>query len=32
VLFVKTKLSGVYVVDPVRLEGERGFFARIFCQ
>ncbi|MFK7997009.1 MAG: dTDP-4-dehydrorhamnose 3,5-epimerase [Granulosicoccus sp.] len=30
--FQKTPIEGVYVVDLNRLEDERGFFARAFCQ
>jgi len=30
--FEPTPLSGAYVVDLVRFEDERGFFARSFCQ
>jgi dTDP-4-dehydrorhamnose 3,5-epimerase len=30
--FLPTPLAGCYVVDLVRLEDERGFFARSFCQ
>jgi dTDP-4-dehydrorhamnose 3,5-epimerase len=32
VIFKETKLKGAYVIKPERLEDERGFFARIFCQ
>ena len=31
-LFTETSLSGVYVVDLFRLEDERGFFGRSWCQ
>lgn len=31
-LFSETKLSGAYVIHPERLEDERGFFARSWCQ
>ena len=31
-LFRETKLKGAYVVEPERLEDERGFFARTWCQ
>jgi dTDP-4-dehydrorhamnose 3,5-epimerase len=31
VLFHETSLTGVFVVEPQRLEDERGFFARVFC-
>ena len=27
----KTKLPGVYIIEPERLSDERGFFARIWC-
>ncbi|MCK5608108.1 dTDP-4-dehydrorhamnose 3,5-epimerase [Candidatus Pacearchaeota archaeon] len=30
--FIETKLKGVYIIEPARLEDERGFFARTFCQ
>jgi dTDP-4-dehydrorhamnose 3,5-epimerase len=30
-VFTETKLKGVFVIDPVRNEDERGFFARTFC-
>jgi dTDP-4-dehydrorhamnose 3,5-epimerase len=30
--FIETKLKGSYIVEPERLEDERGFFARTFCQ
>jgi len=30
--FVKTKLEGVYVIEPELVEDERGFFARTFCK
>lgn len=30
--FKKTKLEGAYVIEPERLEDERGFFARTFCR
>ena len=30
-IFTETKLAGAYVIEPERLEDERGFFARIFC-
>ena len=29
--FENTKLSGVYVIHPERIEDHRGFFARIWC-
>jgi dTDP-4-dehydrorhamnose 3,5-epimerase len=31
-IFQKTKLEGAWIVDLNRLEDERGFFARSFCQ
>lgn len=31
-LFTETKLKGVYIVEPQRIEDERGFFARTWCQ
>ncbi len=30
-IFTETKLAGAYVIEPERLEDERGFFARTFC-
>jgi len=30
-IFIQTKLSGVYIVEPERREDDRGFFARTFC-
>lgn len=30
--FTKTKLQGAYIIDPTRIEDERGFFARTWCQ
>ena len=30
--FTETKLKGAYIIEPERLEDERGFFCRIFCQ
>lgn len=32
VLFIETKLKGVYIIEPERIEDERGFFARTWCQ
>ena len=29
-IFTKTKISDVYVIEPEKLEDERGFFSRIF--
>jgi dTDP-4-dehydrorhamnose 3,5-epimerase len=31
-IFVETALKGAYVIDLKRIEDERGFFARVFCQ
>lgn len=31
-IFAETKLKGAYIIEPERLEDERGFFARTFCQ
>ena len=31
-IFNKTKIQGVFVLDPERIEDERGFFARAWCQ
>lgn len=31
-IFQETKLKGSYIIEPERLEDERGFFARTFCQ
>lgn len=30
-IFRKTKLEGAFIIEPERLEDERGFFARTFC-
>jgi len=30
--FVETALRGAFVIEPERLEDERGFFARVFCE
>ncbi|MBI5740596.1 MAG: dTDP-4-dehydrorhamnose 3,5-epimerase [Nitrospirae bacterium] len=30
-LFTETKLKGAYIIEPERLEDERGFFARTWC-
>jgi dTDP-4-dehydrorhamnose 3,5-epimerase len=32
VVFVETKLKGAFIIEPERLEDERGFFARMCCQ
>ncbi len=31
-LFHETKLKGAFVIEPERLEDERGFFARTWCK
>jgi dTDP-4-dehydrorhamnose 3,5-epimerase len=31
-IFTETKLKGTYIIDIERLEDERGFFARSWCQ
>jgi dTDP-4-dehydrorhamnose 3,5-epimerase len=31
-IFVETKLKGAFIIEPERLDDERGFFARSFCQ
>lgn len=31
-IFTETKLHGAFIIDPERLEDERGFFARTWCQ
>jgi len=31
-IFSEATIPGVYVIDPERLEDERGFFARTWCQ
>jgi dTDP-4-dehydrorhamnose 3,5-epimerase len=31
-IFTETPLRGAYIIDPVKLEDERGFFARTWCQ
>ena len=31
-MFTETKLQGSFIIDPERLEDERGFFARTWCQ
>jgi dTDP-4-dehydrorhamnose 3,5-epimerase len=30
--FVGTELPGVFAIEPERIEDERGFFARVFCE
>jgi len=32
VIFCETKLKGAFIIEPERLEDERGLFARTFCQ
>jgi len=32
VIFIETKLKGAFIIEPERLEDERGFFARTWCQ
>lgn len=31
-IFTETRLRGAFVIEPERLEDERGFFARVWCQ
>jgi dTDP-4-dehydrorhamnose 3,5-epimerase len=31
VIFQKTRLQGAYIIEPERLDDERGFFARTYC-
>ena len=31
-IFTETKLKGAFIVEPERLEDDRGFFARSWCQ
>jgi len=31
-IFVETKLKGALIVEPEKLEDQRGFFARVWCQ
>ena len=31
-IFQASRLSGAFVIDPQRLDDERGFFARTFCR
>lgn len=31
-IFKETKLKGVFIIEPERLEDERGFFARTWCK
>jgi dTDP-4-dehydrorhamnose 3,5-epimerase len=30
--FIETKLKGAFIIEPEKLEDERGFFARSFCR
>ena len=30
-IFQKTRLQGAYIIEPERLDDERGFFARTYC-
>lgn len=30
--FIETELKGALIIEPERLEDERGFFARVFCE
>ena len=30
--FIPTRLPGVYLIEPERLEDDRGFFARVWCR
>jgi dTDP-4-dehydrorhamnose 3,5-epimerase len=30
-LFLETRLKDVFIIEPARIEDERGFFARVFC-
>src|SRR5689334_6652666 len=31
-IFIETKLKGAFIIEPQRIEDERGFFARTWCQ
>ena len=31
-IFTETNLKGAFIIDPERIEDERGFFARTWCQ
>ena len=31
-IFTQTKIHGVFILEPERIEDERGFFARTWCQ
>lgn len=30
--FVETRIGGAFIIEPDRIEDQRGFFARIFCR
>ena len=30
--FIETELRGAFIIEPERIEDERGFFARVWCQ
>lgn len=30
--FIETRLKGAFIIEPEKLEDERGFFARTFCE
>jgi len=32
VIFIETALKGAFIIEPEKLEDERGFFARTWCQ
>jgi dTDP-4-dehydrorhamnose 3,5-epimerase len=32
VIFAQTKLSGAFIIEPEKLEDDRGFFARSWCE
>jgi dTDP-4-dehydrorhamnose 3,5-epimerase len=31
-IFTRTAIAGVCIIDPERLEDDRGFFARVWCR
>lgn len=31
-IFIETELKGAFIIEPERLEDDRGFFARSYCQ
>ena len=31
-IFTHTAIAGAYIIDPERLEDDRGFFARVWCR